>query len=335
MDIKNVLYHFAGGMRVHTNYIQKLTELNIGKTAGLSRLKGQACEEFADMRQCMGLTLNTDGTIRQLATYTNVGAPVIKDINIIADFFIGSNKHNACPLILMRNIDTSKQRTAYFMWHLSYSDLMSDRPQEVKTYLPEYFEKVEKAFPNFSIQSIFADPNTDVLVTHRDLLSTDRLAIGSSAQYFRLPPDLNIVSSGLESSIRSYSIAYFPQNDLLLLSGEPYGAKEDHFWVQIDPFSRQNDWIKLSSCAQLIEKIQKDTSGRDLSDLLREELMLKQRNTEPHSQLVQFQTAKRKLRGKAEMLRTMRTANSITKDLPLKRRGKQTQFFQSSVPLKA
>ncbi|MFA6302030.1 MAG: hypothetical protein WC627_02715 [Legionella sp.] len=270
----NFKFEYVGGFREHTNHIAKLTALNKGLTVGIGRLLNKHTdEEFAQMSQAMGIVLRPNGSLKQVATYTETGVPLVDGYPERCDYFIGSNKHNACPLIFIRN--KNEKTTTLFMWHLAYEDLMMQPYKEVQKYLPRYFNEIENNsnYQKFHIKSILSDPKSEILVTHQALLSGARLNCGAQAQLFALPEDLRIVSSGLEGSIRSYSIAYFPKNDLLLLSGEA-GDDQSHFWVMQDPFSRKNSWVRLKTCDALIKQVKRDDSKKDLSQLLIDELNL-------------------------------------------------------------
>lgn len=266
-------FELFGGEYRHTNYIAELTKLNHGTTAGLGRLHAKNTdEEFAQMSQAMSMVLNSDGSCKQLATYTNIGLPLAERSPKGLDYFIGSNKHNACPLIFIRN--KKNQTTTLFMWHLAYADLERKPHQEVQQYLPSYFTIIENDsnYKQFHIKSILSDPASEILVTDSSLIAPGRFNCRANAKMLKLPESLEIVSSGVEGLIRSYSIAYFPKNDLLVLSGDAEG--QSYFWVMQDPFSLTNEWTQLQTCNEMIKLVKEDKSNKDVSQLFIDQLEL-------------------------------------------------------------
>jgi hypothetical protein len=93
--------------------------------------------------------------------------------------------------------------------------------------------------------SLFDDPDAEFLVTNNSLLSRDVLGVDGSIHLLDLPSGLTIVSSGFESSVRSYSVSYFFEGneDKLILSGEHNGF--DSFWEMSNPFTSERKWKLL------------------------------------------------------------------------------------------
>lgn len=260
-DIKLNLIN-AGGDYQHVNYINKLADCykNIALAYGIAR-ETEKDDNCAQMRQAMSMRVGDRGNLLHIALYTDVGAPLITGgDSFIVDAFIGSNKNNACPIILIRNRNNDK--TSYFIWHLDYSRISDELSGEVKQYLPTYFNELNNKFPDVSMQHIFDDKNSDILVTNQRLLSQARLNCAATANILPLPEGLCIKSWGVEGSVRSYSMAYFPRKDFLLLSGEG-GGGVNYFWAMKDPFSAEKKWIQLIDCDSLINYLKSDSKMTD------------------------------------------------------------------------
>lgn len=247
-DIKfNYIYDNS---HAHINFIDRLVHCykqNI-YAFGISSQTGKN-DNFAQMREAMSIVVGDDNEIIHLGLYTGRGAPLVqggKDFH--ADGFIGSNKNNSCPIILIRS--KKNDQTTHFIWHLDYQHVVPESKGEIKQHLPVYFNEVSQKYPALSMQEIFEDKNAEILVTNKALLSKDKFKCAVQPNMLPLPTDLNICSSGLESSIRSYSIAYFPYKDFLLLSGEGPGG-ENYFWAMNDPFGPEKNGFVLS-CVKIL-----------------------------------------------------------------------------------
>lgn len=265
----NMRMTLVGGSSNHVNYIANLVQAFGSKlTVGVSKAKGKEennDEDYAQMDRVMSLVLNEDASLDHIASYTNLGAPIgVK--GPAADYYIGANKLNACPLIFIRKVENNQYK--YLMWHLSYNHLVNpmDQSTEAKSFLPVFFNGVADAYPQFSMRDMFTSDEAEILVTNQQLLSQEKFHTASNASLFRLPSDLKIVSSGLEGQIRSYSVAYFPVNDIMLLCGYDIDSDLAHFWSMKGPFSENPQWLKLQPCAELIAVAESKSRLRSQND---------------------------------------------------------------------
>jgi hypothetical protein len=271
------MHLFGGPSQEHVNYIHDfIAAFQSPYTVGVSKAgEGTANkeEDFAQMRSLMSLVVNDNASLQHIACYTNTGAPITVD-GPAADYYIGANKLNACPLIFMRKQETGKIK--YLMWHLDFDTLVNPQHEntEIKSFLPKFFVEVADTYPQLSMRDMFTDSNTEILVTDQRLLSQQKFHCGAQASLFKLPNDLRIVSQGLDSSIRSYSIAYFPLNDVMLLCGHDAASNTPHFWAMKAPFSGESAWLKLKPCAEMVALAKSESTQRDnntevvLSDLV-------------------------------------------------------------------
>lgn len=257
--MRGAFFTCAGGTHQHVNHFQRLItryfpamvgvdEINV-QYAGGARVRGIACE-----REATAMVCTPTGELKHIALHhddsnllsINISAPK----EVARHAFIASDKHNGCPLILIRN-KTAKE-TATIMWHLSYSHLCprhGARHLPVNNKLPKYLREGQLANDFPSIRDAFTNPNAEILVTNSSLLTTQALHANGQRKLLSLPNDLKIVPAGLEESVRSYSAIYFPVEDKLIISG--YDRENTpQLWLMSSPFSGHGVWHK-SSVSQL------------------------------------------------------------------------------------
>jgi hypothetical protein len=237
-----------GGWYDHQNhtgsYAKKL------KKFGVADLLSKANHEnHASMGEIIGFDL----TKKFAALYTNQGAPIATlDKPIEQHIYISSNKHNACPFVLARSNDKR------LMWHIGYMDMQAslDQGRSMRHLFPRYFTEVDRQYQEYSLMSVFDDPAAEFLVTNPNLLSKEVLGVQGSIKLLQLPTGLTIQSSGLESSVRSYSVAYFfekDDTDTLVLSGET--DRTDSFWKMSQPFCNERKWEFLGKVDDVLSSL--------------------------------------------------------------------------------
>lgn len=271
-DIGLIFLNQGGDYR-HVNYINRLADCYSNKrlALGIERVSGKD-DNCAQMSQAMSISLDKDSQLFHLALYTNNGAPLYRATDGFFDAFIGSNKNNACPIIFIRNQDKNNGLTRYFIWHLDYYHIDHKNKEikaEIQNYLPQFFQKLNDAYPDLSMSHIFQDKDSDILVTNEILLSKEVFNCAATPKILPLPKDLVIISHGLDSSIRSFSIAYFPRKDFLLLSGEGEGGV-NYFWAMKNPFSEDKKWVRLHDCESVINFLENNPAMtiNPISDLI-------------------------------------------------------------------
>jgi hypothetical protein len=242
---------FQGGESNYRNYIALLVQaMQQPSTLGISAITGEKnISDYATMDEVMFISLSPTDTLNKFSKYTNTSAHIGKDSRKL-DYYFGAEKVNKCPLILARK--KTPEGTHYLIWHLDYMHTDSlARPQEaikeIKSFLPRQFKEGDA-----EEKKMFSDQDVDIMVTDSRLLSSEIFNCVSRQQALELPDGLRIVGSGLEGSIRSYDIAYFPFNDILVISG--YNKDNiPYFWAMKDPFSGQQKWQELRSCELVLQ----------------------------------------------------------------------------------
>jgi hypothetical protein len=218
---------FIGQFSEHINYIAKIAKEMKYFTIGDET--GKPGDSFASMGSIMYMNDNI------MASFTNSGCPIVTHNN--PNIVIGSNKNNACPILIIK--DANKNT---LIWHIAYSDSKECKSlNELMSRLPVYFEKTIQTFSNEELThpiEMFKNKKNKFYTTNENIYNLCNNA-NYDISFLELPEGLEIVSSGLESSIRSYSIGIFrnKEKESLLLS--------DHYsnvWMSED-FEK---WLRIT-----------------------------------------------------------------------------------------
>lgn len=270
-------FFIESGSREHRNYFQEIIEQFFPRTTfGIFEVNAHILDRRpvrgrAKEREATAMVCEENGNLRHLSLHHNDNNALL--LNVGADralaekVFLCSDKHNACPLILIRNKQAGEQAT--IMWHLSYSDLNPPHgtAQNMITHLPKHLR--EKSLINFqSLRDAFTNPNAEILVTNHALLNQEVLAAAGQRKMLTLPSDLHLVSSVIEGQIRSYSANYFPVEDKLILAGDDVND-EPYLWLMNEPFSSEASWQKIS-VTQLKEYADSKDEPGSLFDCIQE-----------------------------------------------------------------
>jgi hypothetical protein len=218
----NIIY--MGGFYTHVNGVEPYTDAN--QLTLLGEITGNAGDSFASMGDMMYMS-NT-----YIAGFTGHGAPVVSAP--IKRKCIGANKLNACLCIIVRCAD------GIFVWHLRYTDAVECNTfDELLLKIPAFLQIFHDQQKGHSPKNRLMDMNAVFYVSTRmicDTVSTKIFniiaATGRSVIMLPLPDDLVIVSSGLESSIRSYSIGVCRDGpkEFLIISGESRNTGKNELW---------------------------------------------------------------------------------------------------------
>lgn len=249
-----ITFFNVGGNRQHINYFQELIEEYFPAMLGAheinllygnkKRVRGVASE-----KEATAITSSSAGDLEHISLHHDDNNALIRYIKAPENFarvvFIASDKHNACPLILIRNKTSSG--TATIMWHLSYAYLRQAaiNNSSVIRHLPKLLREGLVVDQFESLATALTNPHAEILVTDDELLSRERLGAAGQPKLLDLPEELHIVSSGLEGNIRSYSAIYFQVEDKLIISGDD-SCDIPHIWLMESPFSGQAKWQKLT-----------------------------------------------------------------------------------------
>jgi len=232
-----------GGINEHVNYAMNYAKKC--KKYGIADMTGKnKNENYAEERQMIGL----DVLENFMVLYTNIGAPIatLFSESVKTLGYISSNKHNACPLVICRS------KTRHLLWHISYKEMIEvlEKNQSMRILFPQFLNEVQIKYPQFSLMSLFDDPATEFLVTNKRLLEKNVLGVKGTIKILHLP-SINIISSGLEGSIRSYSVSYFFDNDdtILILSGE--GSEGNSLWSMKNPFTTDAKWEFINTAEKI------------------------------------------------------------------------------------
>jgi hypothetical protein len=198
----------------------------------------------SEIAEKLGYYRIEDGTNKPGDSFANQGALMYMDNRFIASFtnsgaavcncefkkVIGSNKNNACPFIIF------KYGSQVIIWHVSYSDVLDVKTlDELFANLPRYIKLYEEGPHIISVTKLIYNKSATVYTTSEKLHNMF-VSAGYNSSVLELPSGLEIVSSGLESSIRSYSIGIFRDADAdrIVLSGNKTWICEDFkTWEEI------------------------------------------------------------------------------------------------------
>jgi len=221
LNINMATFRFTvvGGFAEHRNRVSECAEqLGYTRIGDITKKQG---DSFASERGLMYMDNNT------FASFTSSGAAVCE---CKSKKVIGSNKNNACPFIIFKHEDQ------IIIWHVSYSDVLDVKTiDELFAKLPWYIKLYEDGPHNISVTDLIFNKSATSYTTSEKLHKMF-ISAGYNISLMSLPNGLEIVSSGLESSIRSYSIGIFRDVDAdrMVLSGNKTWICEDFkTWEEI------------------------------------------------------------------------------------------------------
>jgi hypothetical protein len=209
----------VGGFAEHRNRVSECAE-QLGYTR-IGDITNKQGDSFASERGLMYMDNNT------FASFTNIGAAVCA---CKSNKVIGSNKNNACPFVIF------KHGYKVIIWHVSYSDVLDVKTlDELFAKLPWYIKLYEDGPHNIYVTDLIYNKSA-TLYTTSEKLHKMFISARYNMSLMNLPDGLEIVSSGLESSIRSYSIGIFRDADadrMVLCGNKTWICEDFKTWEEI------------------------------------------------------------------------------------------------------